>query len=537
MKVPVYGGGAQTQVTGVATGPRAQAANTQGADAALIGGVQQVGQLLGAVHQRQVDSSTMDAKLGFERAKNDLMFNPDNGYFGTKGRAAYDSAKSTKEQLSKLRQQYVDSLEDPEARREFERVSASSMTGALADIDRHASSGLESWHVSTLQGQQEQAIDNSALYWNQPDTLAQQYEVGRRAVVDAGTLVGKSAAEIQADQKNFSSTFYRGAIGSAALTDVPQAKELLKSHTKLMTSQDLIAARRLIQTAERKQETQRVATESDRRAVLLVDQFEDRADIVKEVDKIKDTRLRDATLSESMRRFSLKRQAEQEKRVDAYNEAEDATLSGNSLSEWVANNPDGWNSLSTKQQQKLQTGAKTATNWETYNKVMLLPDDQLAEVNPSDYIDVLAPSQRRSLLSAIRSARGKGTDPARQIGRSRTAQVSGMVRQLFGAKTTKHDPEQVNAFYSLVDNEVRFREKLKGAPLASDEFTSVLNEVARSHVEKGFLWGTNEDSLKDAPDKLTRNMDLLVETLHANGKFATTDNLYKLYNQLEPQLK
>ena len=50
----------------------------------------------GAQTMQRIDTtSAEEALVAFEREKNNLFFNPENGYFNTQGKNAYDNAAAT----------------------------------------------------------------------------------------------------------------------------------------------------------------------------------------------------------------------------------------------------------------------------------------------------------------------------------------------------------------------------------------------------------------------------------------------------------
>ena len=201
----------------------------------------------------------------------------------------------------------------------------------------------------------------------------------------------------------------------------------------------------------------------------MVEQFGDQGNakslIMEEVNNIEDPDLRSKVMKESMFQLKIKQQADSEARAATFEDAENFIIEGGSIEVFKTQNPEQWEQLTAKQKRTLNSGKTVVTDHVFLSELLTLPKHKLAEVNPPDHFDKLSSSDRSKLINAVKSARAGSVDS--QIGRSRTAQTSSAVEQLFGKKTTwnNKEREQVNAFYSIVDDEVNFREQQKGSPV------------------------------------------------------------------------
>ena len=122
-----------------------------------------------AMQQRVNTTAAEEQLVKFSKAKNDLFFNPESGYFNTRGRQAYDEAKPFTQQIEELQRVYSDELSNTEARNMFVRASDSQVVSARSDVMRHASTQFDAWERATIGSRIEDATENGALYWNDPD--------------------------------------------------------------------------------------------------------------------------------------------------------------------------------------------------------------------------------------------------------------------------------------------------------------------------------------------------------------------------------
>ena len=502
-------------------------------------GIQSVATGLDALGQRLDTTAAEEALVGFERAKNDIFFNPESGYFNKQGRDAFDGAKDTNDSLVKLQEQFRDTLSSDRARQMFSKSADVQVTRANADILRHSAKGLKSWEVATIGAQIENSLENGALYWNDPQRLRVNNALGRQSVIDAADLEGVGP-EVKAERlQTFDSMFTRGAVEAATLSSSAAGQELLDEKGDLLEGADKLKLQKAIDTKQKTEETQFNAAQSVVVATRLNDQFDTRADIIEEVNKIEDDNLRKQTMSEAMQQFSRGKQAESEARGDAFEAAETHQANGGTAETFKATNPEAWELMSPKQQSSIQSGQATVTDWNTFSDLMLLPKSKLAKVDPTDHYPNLAPAERTKLISAVKTAGGVSSASQKadaQVGRGRTAQTKSAVIQVFGKESDwdRAVLTQVNGFYDLVDSEVRHREEVKDAPLTSAEYTDVLAGFTREVAQKRSFLGIDRlraDIELDITDVPAEDVPVLSRFLRDNGVPVTTDNLIKAHQQ------
>ena len=168
-KVATYG--PQQVRTNVTRQPRADASAGNAvfnSNIQVAQGLASVGSAVAQVTQRIDTTSAEEALVAFERDKNNLFFNPEDGYFNTQGKNAFDNAGAANSSLEELKKQYGKSL-GTNAKSMFDKSANLHITRSQADIARHSSKGLQAWEVATIRSQVENTIENASLYWNQTD--------------------------------------------------------------------------------------------------------------------------------------------------------------------------------------------------------------------------------------------------------------------------------------------------------------------------------------------------------------------------------
>jgi hypothetical protein len=518
-----------TQVT---PQPLAQDAPAAAFGAPIAKGISDVAQSAVDFKQRIDTTAAEESLVQFERDKNDLFFNPDTGYFNTLGRDAYDNSPAAAQALEDLKKQYGETL-NQQSKLLFDKSADAHITRSQVDISRHAAKGLKTWEVSTIEAQAENSVENASLYWNQPDRLKVQNLVGRQAVIDSANMMGLSSEATNEKLQTFDSSFAKASIEAATQSSAAEGKTALEEFGDRLEGPDKVKMEGHI---ERKTKVEK--TEADARAAVLtstklVDQYDNRNDIIEEVNKIEDADLRKKTMTESMAQFGRKKQAESEARATTFEDGEKHIMEGGTAESFKMQNPEGWELLSPKQQRSIESGGVSVTDWNAFSDLMLLPKSKLAKVDPTEHFNKLAKTERSKLISAVKAAGGKGSAKDKidqQVGRTRSAQTTAALEQLFGKKSKWNDDkrEKINGFYSLLDDEVRFRETQKDAKLTSEEYTDLLSGLTRTVVQEKDFWFDAELDITDVPSD---DVPVLSKFLRDNNVPVTSDNLIKAYKQ------
>ena len=494
----------------------------------LAKGISDIGNAFSNVKDRVDITSAEEALNRFEKAKNNVLFNPDNGYYNTQGRDAYDNATEAQQSLEKLKNEFGDGL-NAQSRQMFNSVADKHLIRSNVDISKHSAQGLRVWEITTIESQVENTMENAALYWNNPKDLKVQRIIGEEAILDSAELTGIGPEATAEKLQTYRSKFMVSAIDAATVQSSAEGQKLLDENKDMLEGPDKVNLQKDIDTKKKAEETQFNAGQATLTATRLVNDYDTRREIQEEVNKIKDPELRKKTMTESMALYSRERQIEQEERGDAFENAEQTISQGGTATSFQATNPEEWNKLSPAQQKKLSKDEPIETNWNTYSGLLTMPKDALAKINPVDYFDQLADTERKTLISSVKTAKGgagKTEKTDSQVGRTRAAETKSAVVQIFGpVKKHKGDKlEKINSFYSLLDSEVKYREDEKGSNLTSAEFTDTLAGFTRTVVQEGYFWDT-EINFDDIP---TEDISELSNILRTSGVPVTNESLVQL---------
>lgn len=517
--------------TSISRGPRAtaQSLNLQ----PLAQGISDISGAAVDISNRINTTSAEEALNGFEKSKNDILFNPDTGYYNSQGRNAYDTASDTSKAIEELKNQHGDGL-NSQARQMFNEVADKHILRSNVDISRHSAKGLRAWEVATIESQVENTMENATLYWNNPKDLKVQRILGEQAIHDSAELTGIGSEATNEKLQTYRSKFMVGAVTAATDQSSADGQTLLDDNDNLLEPQDKINLQKRIDSKKKAEETQLTAGQATLTATRLVNDYDTRREVQEEVNKIKDPELRKKTMVESMTLYSQKKQAEEEERGDIFEDVERSIMQGQTATSYQVSNPEEWEKLSPSQQKKLMSGELVETNWDTYSGLMTMPKNMLSKVNPVRYFDQLAQTERKSLISAVKTAQGGGSTNERtdsQVGRTRAAEIKSAVVQIFGPTRDQSDEDlqKINGFYSLIDSEVRYREGVKGGKLTSAEFTDVLAGFTRDVVQERSYWFDKTTAFEDMS---TEEVSKLSKILRISGVPVSNESMVRLNNSL-----
>lgn len=504
----------------------------------VIEGAGRIGVAFAEMKQKIDETSAEEALVQFERDKNELFFNAENGYFNTQGRNAFDNSESAVKALDDLKKKYGESLSS-RAKFMFDKAADVHVTKGRLDINRHAAKGFNAWEIATSEAAVENTLENASLYWNQPDQLKVQKALGEQHVLDSASRAGIGPEATAEKLQTFRSSFAKNSVEAAISSSGADGEEALQRFSDELEGPQKVILENKLKAKKESEKTKLDAQQAVLIGTRMSETYDSREAIRDEVNKIEDPELRKKAMAESMRQFELKKKAESEARSKSFEDAESHVLNGGSAETFKAEDPEGWARLSTKQKRSIESGKSVVTDWNAYSEVMTLPKSELAKVDPADYFDRLAPAERSKLVAAVKSANGTGSSKDKidhQVGRTRTSQMTSAVEQILGRKSKWDNTDRAKAdtFYSLVDEELTFRESQEGRLLSSEEFTKLLSDMTRKvTIERSFLTfdilaPDEELSVTDLPPE---DVSVLSKHLRDNGIPVTADNLVKAQRQ------
>ena len=527
--------------TAVTKGPRARDLPISAFGASSLGkGVGGLGQGLAQMADRINTTAAEEAVVKFERAKNELFFNPESGYFNTQGKSAYDLSSDANDSLQKLAREHADGMSNAQARDMFTRVAERHITSGQADIMRHATKGAEAWEIATIEAQVENTIENAALFRGDDGKLKVQRALGRQAVLEAAELKGVTGDALNEQLQTYEGSFASATIDAAILDSASDGRAALDKYGDRLEGPDKAKLDAKITAKEQEEQTQSDAQEAVITANKLVGEHEgNRTAVLESISKLDDD-VQPAVRKEAMYQINQLETAETEERADIYKAAEGFITGGGSAESFKATQPDQWGKLSLKQQRTLEKNEPIENDWNVWNDIMAMSDEEIKKMSPAE-VDrramKLDDSHRDKLYTLWRKNRTGNLSSSDKVesqnGRTRAAQTKSAVVQLMDKKEKKWDVDDLSRadqMYALIDSEVKLREEQSGKKLNAGEYTELLNNFTREVTinRSSIIPGVTTLTLEDIPEE---HLGELTQFLRDNNVPVNSDNLIRAYEQ------
>lgn len=507
-------------------------------------GISNFGKSVAALQQRIATTEAEEALVAFEREKNALFYTPKTGYFNTQGRDAYDQAKPFTENLEKVRNKYSEKLKSTEARDMFVRASDAHITRAQSDVMRHASEQFNAWESATISAQVENTLENAALYWNDPEARGLQLELGRQGVIDKALTMGMNDPKYIAEQlQNYNSQFAVNTIEAAMATSASAGQVALADHKELLEGPDLVQIQQKIDQKFKVEQQQRVATTAVVTAQSLVTQYGEmpnaRSLIIEELSGIEDPDLKQAATREAMYQLNNLKTAKAEAQAETYQAAEEFILGGGSIDQFIASDPQGWADMEPSKKRSLMAGPTVTTDARTWLEVTSLPPEELAKVNPAEYVGIFTKADLDKLSTLVTSAKEGGVEA--RLGQTIASQTNLALEAIIGESSTRwtaYQAQQADAIHSTINAVVMDASKAKGSKLSNDEYKVILDNFSREYIiaestgkivtDRQLMRDEIDMSLRDIP---AQDITEITAVLRAQGKAVTSDQIITMYQR------
>jgi hypothetical protein len=499
------------------------------APAGAFGGAvaQGLGDVAAEYERVQDDISTTESRAAlnsFQKTEMGILTNPDNGYYNTAGNNAYSGAQPTIKSLSDLKGTLGKELSSS-ARRKFEEAVDKRIASASMNINQHAARGYKEWKVSGLNDEIQNNIEEAAISYDNKPQFNRALEAGAQAVYDKATMAGLDPKEAT---ETYRAEFVKSAVLAATATSSAKGEEILAEHVQHLGGEGP-TYKLLKDKIAGKKEAEKTAYETTDalvKSTAINDRHDgDRLAIRDEVNAIADPIRRERIMKQSMVEFNRRKTANSEARIEVYKNAQAAAASAEGLSPWIEQNSQAWLSLEPSERQSLQSSKLVKTDWTAFSGLMLLPLDELAEVDPAKYTTGLAESELNKLITAVKSAKKGETG----IGRTRMSSNNSNLEILFGRKKAQWitaDREDAGLFYDMLEVEETYRRDIKGSDLTPIEYTDMVNGLTNKvKVESNI--GQFFGSTTDITDFEDNNASLYAGWLRKNRKGVTIDNLLR----------
>lgn len=467
--------------------------------------------------ERLDTTAAEEAMVNFERAKNDVFFNPETGYFNTQGRNAVDGAEPTSKQLETLARQHSQALRSAQARRLFDRAVQGRIARDQQSILQHASKGQKVYEIATLAAQQENAIENGALYFANDEELEISRQSGRMSVTDQAGIEGVDAQILAERLQTFESIFTKSAI-SAALdgNNVARAQTLFDKYESRLEGPDKVAVQKALTKAT-----------DDLYVLGKVNEIMAQADTLAEMQPLinaeTDPVKRKAIQTEATNEYNRREKIKTERIEKLYDDLGTAVFTGQiRVRDITVEQAEllGASKISALQrfENEIASGKKIVTNEAVKNKLDAMLPEELAKIDPFAYRGDLSDNDFTALQARWRTAKAGDEKAEDTFGRTKATALNQTIEQIFGKKAKA---EQVNAFSRMVGEQAKAEgiKDMKG-------YEELLARMSTRVVKERDYWFDTTQTLKNIP---AEHQPALAAELRRVGREVNPANMLQLY--------
>jgi hypothetical protein len=478
----------------------------------------------------QDDISTTEARAAlnsFQKTEMSILTDPETGYYGKSGNNAYSGAQPTLKSLADLKGTLGKTLSDS-ARKKFEESADQRIASASMNVNRHAARGYKEWKNRGFDDEIENNLEEASMAYDNEEQFNRAREAGAQAVYEKATLAGLDPKEAT---ETYRAEFVKNGVLAAINESSAKGEEILAKHVEQLGGEgptyDLLKGK--IAAKKQAEQTAYETTYALNKSTAVNDRYgSDRNAIRDEVNAITDPVLREKTMKQSMVEFNRRETANDEARVEVYKAAQVAVNEEGGLNAWIAQNSEAWLSLEPLERQKLESGKMVDTDWNKYIELQLLPQDELAQINPAKYTTIFSESELSKLTSSVKQARQGETG----VGRSRAATVSSYLESVVGKKKSSwndDDRRMSNSFQRFLAVEEKALRDEKQSPLTEIEFDQMLNRLTSKYIIEGKMNFNDEDQFLDEEVTFETfkddNVSKYTEWLRGNGLEVNMKNL------------
>lgn len=496
-KITQYG--APQARTQAVRGPRAQGLPATAFEPHILKGAVSLAQGFAQMTEKVNTTSAEEAVIKFERAKNEMFFNPDTGYFNTQGKSAYNMSSDANKSLQKLAQTHGDAL-SPSAREMFMRVADRHIANGQTDIMRHAGKGLKAWETSTIKAQVENSIENAALFRGDEKKLSVQRELGRQSIIKAAELEGIDPTE---GLQTFESAFASATIDAAILDNADAGNIALGKYGDRLEGAEKVKFEKRIEKVKEQEKAQTESQDVVRIANRFIKDYagnrvEMQEAIINEDPEIQ-TKLRSqVSYIQGQLDSALTRDR---------NDVVDMVQKSGSVEEFKATHMDQWDKLTKVQQNALEKGP-VKHSWNNWHLYKAMTDEQVRKLKPDEIgklVSTFDDSHRNTFFSEWEDAvEGKDAKSEARIGQTQSAALTSAIEQIVGKKKkdwSLNFQKRTNLLYELANTTLQNEKDAKGRPLTETEFSDTLNNFQRKMIMEDPWFGAPRLELAEGHER------------------------------------
>lgn len=181
-------------------------------------------------NQAKVD----DQITSYMNAQNDLLYNPENGFYTKQGKNAVDAYPDTKQAMFKLRETMSGALPNEATQHMFDRATQQQLAFNLGNVSSHAAKERKTWLVSSLDASMEEAANTAGLNYDDPAATEAGLATIREQAVKKGEYLGWGYPQVKQEIDHKAGKLIASVVAQTAVNDPIKAQGQYDTYREFM---------------------------------------------------------------------------------------------------------------------------------------------------------------------------------------------------------------------------------------------------------------------------------------------------------------
>lgn len=504
------------------------------------------------------DSWSKDAFAKAARARQEALYNPQNGALIRRGKDAFDVADQYGGAYDKTLDEIESTATNDAQRGMFKQIRNQQKLDLMGDLERHTLGETKRYQEETNRSALEVAKDDAVLNYQNPERVSASLALQKSLILSHARDNGQDAATAQDEYQKVTSQTH------AAIID-----------RMLSNGQDLLAKKYYdankaglthgVAHVEKALEEGTLRGESQRQSDTIISESSGMGDALSKTRQIEDPKVRDAATDRVKQYYSAQKAAEAERTERIMTQAGNIIDKTGSVDQVP---PGQWATLSPSEKSSLkayakhrQEGTQPETDWKKYYDVKTLAStpvgkDEFMKMNLMELRPHMDDSRFKELVDIQTSLRKNDGKAEKTLDGYRTNQQI-VNDSLLAAgyrvnpKPGTTDAEKDALFKSKVDEQMRVLQAQTGKAANNEDVQNIVDNLLIKSTNDGFLsflgigrgkrafeMNADERANRDVNPKDIPALDRkkIEEALKRRNIPATDDRIKELYNRKYSQV-
>lgn len=167
----------------------------------------------------QDENTAKELDVAFNRELRGILHDPESGFYGKRGKVAFESFGSTQQQLEELQAKYEGMAQNDEQRAMFGSAARARVESSLDGMARHSGAERRAWMTETSQARISESINNAVASFTVPKEREISMRVAQDELSQIATREGWDSEKLKREQGSLSTRFHAAILDRMLVSD------------------------------------------------------------------------------------------------------------------------------------------------------------------------------------------------------------------------------------------------------------------------------------------------------------------------------